>query len=320
MNVVSSPFHADELAAQRLAGLASSAAAIRDHMPEAHRRFFESLGYVFVGALDARDWPVATIISAPPGFVQAPDENTLAIRGLPSPGDPAAVAIRTGGDVAFLGIDLATRRRNRANGVILDVSAAGFTARIQQSFGNCLKYIQRRSAIPRAVASGAIEFSERLSCAAHALISAADTLFVASRSRAQIREIGKVDVSHRGGLPGFITIDEEKNIAIPDFPGNGYFNTLGNLLGDSRAALLFIDFERGDLLQLQGRVTIDWAGAKAGHDKTNPSTAGRFWRFQTQRAWHRRSALPLQWQFIDQSPYSLEMTRAGGLSRGPVRC
>ena len=60
-----------------------------------------------------------------------------------------------------------------------------------------------------------------------------------------------VDVSHRGGKPGFVRIDGDV-LTIPDFAGNLHFNTLGNLLVNPRAGLLFIDFATGDLLQLSG--------------------------------------------------------------------
>ena len=34
--------------------------------------------------------------------------------------------------------------------------------------------------------------------------------------------------------------------------GNNFFNTLGNILANGQAALLFIDFQTGDTLHLQG--------------------------------------------------------------------
>ncbi|XLM22644.1 pyridoxamine 5'-phosphate oxidase family protein, partial [Chromobacterium piscinae] len=61
--------------------------------------------------------------------------------------------------------------------------------------------------------------------------------------------------SHRGGKPGFVKIDGD-TLTIPDFAGNGYFNTLGNLLRHPRAGLLFIDFSSGDTLQLAGRAEV----------------------------------------------------------------
>ena len=45
---------------------------------------------------------------------------------------------------------------------------------------------------------------------------------------------------------------------LPDYPGNYMFNTLGNLLVEPRAGLLFLDFERGDALQLTGRGEPRW--------------------------------------------------------------
>jgi hypothetical protein len=92
----------------------------------------------------------------------------------------------------------------------------------------------------------------------------------------------------------------DDTLTIPDFPGNRYFNTLGNLLGDPRAGLLFIDFLRGDLLQLQGRVEIDWS-AKASHLFEG---AERLWRFQVTRAWRRRGT-SLRGSFVDFSPVTL---------------
>ena len=55
-------------------------------------------------------------------------------------------------------------------------------------------------------------------------------------------------------------------LTIPDFNGNRYFNTLGNMLIDPRAALLFIDFDSGDVLTLQG-TTRDRLGAGRRHPR-----------------------------------------------------
>jgi hypothetical protein len=87
-------------------------------------------------------------------------------------------------------------------------------------------------------------------------------------------------------------------LTIPDYTGNRYMNTLGNLLGEPRAALLLVDFERGDLLQLQGRVDVDWAREAAG----DLPGAERSWRFNIARGWRRRGALPLDWTFPDFAP------------------
>jgi hypothetical protein len=67
----------------------------------------------------------------------------------------------------------------------------------------------------------------------------ADTIFVASRSRTEIRVSDGVDISHRGGRPGFVLVDGDT--LTPDFPGNRYLNTLGNLLSEPRGSLIFAD-------------------------------------------------------------------------------
>jgi hypothetical protein len=90
-------------------------------------------------------------------------------------------------------------------------------------------------------------------------------------------------------------------LLIPDFRGNRYFNTLGNLLGEPRASLLFPDFATGDLLQLQGLAGIDWTGPAAALVQG----AERLWRFRITRGWHRPRAAALRGAFIDYSPVTL---------------
>ena len=170
--------------------------------------------------------------------------------------------------------------------------------RIAQSFGNCAQYIQTRQPTPRAVAQTTREELGGLDEAARALIAASDTFFVASRSRPEMGAEGGLDMSHRGGRPGFVGVQGD-TLAIPDFRGNRFYNTLGNLLGDPRAGLIFIDFASGDILQLQGTVTIDW------HPDGGPAGAERLWRLKVERAWRRRGAFPFAWTFGDYAPTTL---------------
>jgi uncharacterized protein len=311
---MNSPFHADELDVQALAGTGASGAAIRDFMPDQHRAFFALLPYLFVATADAGGWPLATMLAGERGFAHAPDPVTLRVNALPDWRDPAADAFGEGMEVGVLGLDLATRRRNRANGRIAARDAAGFTLAVRQSFGNCPKYIQQRAVRPAPHAPGAVDRLAGLDTEARALIAQADTLFVASRARPEADAAGGLDMSHRGGLPGFVRLDGD-TLVVPDFSGNRYFNTLGNLLGEPRASLLFIDFETGDLLQLQGRATIDWG------TRSPDLVAGaeRQWRFSVLRGWRRRAAVPLRWSFIDYSPATLGTDAArlmGAASRG----
>ena len=112
-------FHDDERAAQALAGhVLGDIPAIRPFMPDQHRTFFAGLPYLFVGTLDAEGWPIATVATGAPGFIQAPDATHLRIADTPAPDDPAGRHLVAGRPVGLLGIDLSNRRRNRANGTL----------------------------------------------------------------------------------------------------------------------------------------------------------------------------------------------------------
>ncbi|MGE0423084.1 MAG: pyridoxamine 5'-phosphate oxidase family protein [Reyranellaceae bacterium] len=280
-----SPFHPGERRAQRLAGVSVPVAAgIRPFMPEQHRDFFALLPDVLIAARDREGWPVPTMLAGLPGFISSPDPTTLQIETRVDPHDPARALLTPGAGFGLLGIDLSTRRRNRANGHVVAASDALLTLAVGQSFGNCPKYINLRDATwHEAVTLEAPEHFTGLDEAARALVGGADTFFIASGSESGL------DISHRGGAAGFVRIEGD-TLVVPDYRGNRYFNTLGNLLLDPRAALLFVDFARGDVLVLRGRVAIDWAGADA------LPGAERVWRLTVEGGWRRRGALPLRWR------------------------
>ncbi|MGT2494723.1 hypothetical protein ACU4GD_40630 [Cupriavidus basilensis] len=117
---------------------------VRPAMPEQHRLFFAQLPFVVVGAVDAADMPWATVLSGAPGFMQAPDPGHLRIAARPLADDPLAHALGAGADIGLLGIELHTRRRNRMNGRIAAEDENGLTVAVEQSFGNCPRYIQLR--------------------------------------------------------------------------------------------------------------------------------------------------------------------------------
>jgi len=295
------PFHAGELAAQALAGVASRGAGIRPFMPDQHRIFFGQLPWLFAGMLDRDGWPLATVLASGPGFVESPTPTTLSVAALPSKDDPALESVRPGSSIGLLGLELETRRRNRANGRVGTVAADGFTVEIAQSFGNCAKYIQVRNRLRDGDEPAATPINlSGLDEEARALIAGADTLFIASTAAFEAEASG-VDISHRGGRPGFVRIDGD-TLTIPDFVGNNYFNTFGNLLQEPRAALLFVDFATGTLLQLQGEVEIVWEGSELAR----LDGAERLWRFHVKRGWRRTHALSLRWSAPEFAPTTLQ--------------
>jgi hypothetical protein len=301
-------FHSGEQAAQALAGVASPHAAIRDWMPDQHRAFFGALPFLPVATLDGQGAPLATILTGAPGFIDSPDANTLQIAARPDEADPAGGFLVPGAPVGLLGIDLATRRRNRASGTVRDVGSDRLVVSVEQSFGNCPQYIQTRYWRDKGAVAGPIERLEGLDESARLAIGGADTFFVASSSGGEAGAMGGGDISHRGGRPGFVAVDGD-TLVIPDFHGNHYFNTLGNLLLDPRAALLFVDWADGTVLQVRGRVDILWEG---GRDFPG---AERLWRLSVTGGWRRAGALPLRWSFGDFAPQTLR-TGTWGAPRG----
>jgi len=279
---------------------------IRDHMPEQHRDFYRQLPFLVLGSVDADGRPWATVLAGEPGFVSSPDPRTLAVATPQDPSDPASAGLRTGDAVGLLGIELHTRRRNRMNGVIGATHASGFDIGVEHAFGNCPQYIHTRvtevTGDPSRPYGGDVEALEALDAEARAQITAADTFFVASYvepgNGAPQRQ---VDVSHRGGKAGFVRIDAAGTLTIPDFAGNLHFNTLGNLLLNPRAGLLFVDFDTGDLLQLTGtaEVILDSPDIAAFQG------AERLWTFTPTAMVRRRQALPLRFGVGEASPNSL---------------
>lgn len=286
------PFHAGELEAQRLAGVHVSHAPLRPFMPEQHRVFFSRLPYVVVATVDARGAPRATVLDGEPGFLTAPSPNRLLLRPRPDDRDPVRRLMVQGAPFGLLGIELPTRRRNRANGRILS-STDGWDLEVTQSFGNCPQYIHARKIVGfEAPGSAKIEILPELDEDALAQICAAGTFFVASVADI---DAGGVDVSHRGGRAGFVRV-RGSELVIPEFRGNNYMNTVGNFLIDPRSALLFLDFATGTLLGLLGRVAVDW------NPSVKPVGATFVWRFTTTGAWRLRGALLHRWVLAEQSP------------------
>jgi predicted pyridoxine 5'-phosphate oxidase superfamily flavin-nucleotide-binding protein len=156
------------------------------------------------------------MLTGQPGFVHSPDAVSLRVDAIPDLLDPAGVGFAPGREIGILGLDLSTRRRNRANGHIADRDANGFTVAVGQSFGNCAKYIQRRAVHDASDAPSRSESLAGLDAEAANLIRRADTFFVASRSREGLPEMSGIDVSHRGGRPGFVRI-EGRVLTVPDF-------------------------------------------------------------------------------------------------------
>lgn len=308
-----SPFHAGEQSIQRRLGMrdkmeAHGRIAIRNCMTEQQQTFYPNLPFVLVGSLDQSGQPWASILTSQPGFMHALDQQQLRIDAMPAVTDPLHANLHMGAALGLLGIEPPTRRRNRINGMVSAVDATGLTVAVQRSFGNCPKYIQARIPSPietdiQYKAGNPPAISDALDAAQQRMIRQADTFYIASALTNTAATTSscphRVDVSHRGGKPGFVRVDDANTLTVPDFAGNNYFNTLGNLLLQPKAGLLFIDFAQGDLLYVAAQAEIVWDDAEVA---AYPG-AQRLLRLHVSQTRLARQALPLRWSQADYSPF-----------------
>ena len=305
-----SPFHAGEQKMQTLMGVREKMETfgrrvIRPFMPEQHQQFYQQLPFLFVGHADDRGQPWASILCNQPGFISAIDEKHLNIAAQPLQGDPLLAAFQQADTqkvhLGLLGIELPTRRRNRLAGHITDITDNGITLTVDQCFGNCPQYIQSRDVSfidTESLPAVSVEVMQEFDDEALNTLQQADTFFVASFFADGSGEASEgVDVSHRGGKPGFIRIDDHTTLTIPDYLGNNHFNTLGNIHENGKAGLLFIDFNSGDVLTMTGRAEV----LLDSPDTTYFQGAERLWTFELIEARRIKNALPLRWHFNDYS-------------------
>jgi predicted pyridoxine 5'-phosphate oxidase superfamily flavin-nucleotide-binding protein len=316
-------FHAGEQALQQRVGMRERMAEIgplvlRDHMPDQHRELFEKLPTLLLGAQDAQGQPWATMVAGPPGFVHTPDARRMQIAAAPHAADPVLAALQArgpGAPVGVLGLEPHTRRRNRMNGRVAGFDGAqGLAVDVVQSFGNCPKYIQARqpglrAEVPRPAAP--VVLGPALDEAALSLVARSDTLFIASASAPQPgadRNEG-VDVSHRGGEPGFVRVESIPQgvvLSLPDYPGNQFFNTLGNLAQHPLAGLLWVDYDHGGLLHLAARAELLWDEA----ERARWPGAQRVLRLQVLSGVWRAQVLPWRWTAAQAAPQFGTMRQA----------
>ncbi len=301
-NYIESPFHQGERTLQERLGVRDQAEKqarriVRDYLTEQHRVFFAQLPFVLVGAVDPQERPWASILFGPPGFLFSPDAYQLRVAYKPRLEDPLAQTLIAGAHIGLLGIELHSRRRNRLNGVISTQDTTGFTLQVGQSFGNCPRYIQTRD-VERILQPEELTLPPSVydfttwGEAERRIINRSDTFFIATAFQGETADRAQgADVSHRGGKPGFVRIEDDHTLTIPDYPGNGHFNTLGNLVLNPRAGLLFIDFRQGDLLYMTGTAELIWDRAAI----QTFAGAERLLRFYLTAGRRVVAPLPLRW-------------------------
>ena len=304
MPVSNRRYHPGELLVQRRAGVRDNAEAvgriIADRIPEDLAPLLAEFRLAVAASIDPGGRVWASLLTGPPGFLDVLDETRLRVDADVPAGDPLRTNLAVRNEMGLLVIDPATRRRLRFNGRAEIGKSGGFLLTVDQVYGNCRKYIQARvvqqAAPPRLVQEGTARRSTTLSAAQRAWIGAADTFFIASA-----HPDGGADASHRGGRPGFVRTGGDRTLSFPDYPGNNMFNTLGNLAADPRAGLLFVDFERGDLLQMTGRARLVWEPeVLAGHRGARHVIV----EYEIDEVLETPGGSGLRWTLVEPSPFN----------------
>ena len=309
-----SPFHRGEREVQSRLGVRdkiedTGQRFIRSYLPDQHREFYQQLPYLFVGSVDQAGRPWASMLIGWPGFIQTPDEYTLQIAAPRIDSDPLVDNLAVDGAIGLLGIQYETRRRNRLTAQVTAYDEQAMVLRVKQTFGNCPQYIQARQptllgAVDQIGEKRSKQSLKVLTQDAQAIVSKADNFYIASYYMENAADPAQgADVSHRGGRPGFVRIENERTLIFPDFTGNYHFNTIGNLMVNPQAGLLFIDFDTGDLLSLTCTAEIIWDS----DEKRAFTGAERLVRFTLVDGVLIEKAVPINWHFSDYSP-SLERT------------
>ena len=304
-----SPFHRGERDIQSRLGVREQMEAqgrrfIRDHLPEQHQEFYKGLPFVLLGTVDSSGRPWASILFGRPGFADASDPRTLNLLTRPVFGDPLNDNLASGLQAGLLGIDYDSRRRNRLTARVAAFDEDAIQLEIDQTFGNCPRYIQTRNyqllpAIDTPGESKPVRKFTSLDDRAKEIIKNADHFYIASHYSDDQNNVAQgADVSHRGGKPGFVRIDDDRTLTFPDFNGNLHYNTLGNISVNPRAGLLFIDFDRGDLLYLTCGAEIIWDS----EERRAFTGAESLVRLNVDEGLMVENAVPIRWVFGQESP------------------
>jgi predicted pyridoxine 5'-phosphate oxidase superfamily flavin-nucleotide-binding protein len=83
--------------------------------------------------------------------------------------------------------------------------------------------------------------------------------FLAERDSFYMASVGSTGwpyIQHRGGPKGFVRILDERTLGFADYRGNRQYITLGNLSGDDRVALIFVDYPNRARLKVLARAEI----------------------------------------------------------------
>ncbi|KAH0364680.1 putative oxidoreductase, partial [Aureobasidium melanogenum] len=237
------------------------------------------------GTLDSEGRPWTTVWGGRKGFSQPLGNSMIGIRtSVASKFDPVVETlvgrdakgeiVKEEGEgrlLSGLAIDLDTRKRVKLAGRMV-AGTLGSTdgendtggheqqgilqlvVRIDESLGNCPKYLNRREISPATTDPKLISNSVPLDERAVELIHQVDLMFLSTSSGSSM------DTNHRGGPPGFVRCLLQEGgctqFVYPEYSGNRLYQSLGNMMLESKAGFCFPDFDTGNCLFVSGHAEI----------------------------------------------------------------
>ncbi len=301
-------FHQGQLAVQKITGEQEIAKMripmISSSLHPRSTAFIEHQVLAFLGSEDSNGALWLSLIVGEQGFITVPSLQEIKInlsKIRSNKEDIFFTNIKTNPTVGLLFHEAARRARYRAWGKVNEIEGY-LSFDIKMGYPSCPKHIQRE----------VIEVSEKstdlspqyengtiLGESEKAWILSSHTFFISTQTKK-----GDIESSHRGGNPGFIDILDNGLIRVPDYLGNSMFSTLGNIYENPKAALLFIDYDKGETLQLSGIAELQFNQNTEG-DFHNSGETGRFWIFQTKKWLRTINHHQANTKFIDFSPFNI---------------
>ena len=236
---------------------------IESDIPARFATFYQSINYLPLGTMDATGNLWATVLCNPTTTIIS--KNTLVINATVPREDPFVTAVLSVVPApryfAGVAVDFRSRRRVKLAGIIESVIVSDdnvltLTLLTNENMGNCPKYITTRELRPTIRRPQTFYLGKRLDVEARAVIEQASTIFIATKHMVEREGESDLGFNHRGGPKGFLRYfedDKGAHLVLPDYSGNRFYQSLGNVQSDNSMGIVIPDFFTGHLLHLHGK-------------------------------------------------------------------
>ncbi|PRP86106.1 hypothetical protein PROFUN_03093 [Planoprotostelium fungivorum] len=244
-------WHEGEIALQKTMGwhdqVPDATRIIRSDLPQQHRIFHHSnicFLPLTVLAADGRLWTgILSSDAGTSGFISSPTPDSITGQVQLWKGDPLEDHMRDNGLCAGVGVEYHTRRRNKLAGTIERVHRDGNTTQFHISINEATGH------------KPLLDINETLTDPIIDFIGRQSTVYLgtAALRREGEHQLGHLGCNHRGGCRGFVRVRRDRRtLVVPDYSGNRFMSSLGNIQVTPLASLTFVDFETGDVLYVSG--------------------------------------------------------------------